>query len=878
MMDVKDKVYISLQECLNESEKIPTSQIADNLHLSRQIVTHYLNQLFDEGKVKKTDTRPTYWYIEKEEQSASVEEKLDSEVFDSMIGATGSHKKIVEMCKASVSYPPHGLPILIIGESGVGKSYIAKLIYKHALQTGSIDKKAPFVVLNCADYANNPELLSATLLGYKKGSFTGADSDKTGLLQEADGGYLFLDEVHRLSFENQEKLFVFMDTGKYRPLGDSKWRNSNVRFIFATTENPQEVLLETFRRRITLQITIPNITERPLQERIELIETFYKEEAEKIKKNLTISSGAVKILCFSKFPGNIGRLRNLIQVSCAEAYFKHGKEDNLLISEAELIHAGGDIPVNTNEFQIERNMEISILWNQPKEYIHQEYYDEYYIEIIDLFHKIETASWSQIDQLYLNFRAIIRKINPTHNNLTEQRFFTQICKDILIRYGVKMNDSYGKELYILYTIFNQMCIDKEQEWKLKAYFEQSCPRAFYVANRIIIELKKYELQLEDNLAFLFALAIHEYISESLELNGLIAAHGDTTASSIAKVVNQACGTFIMEGIDMPMDTTLDQTVEKVQNYLLHSAKGKGLILLVDTGSLSSMYSKIKNNLSGDLLIINNVSTAIALDVGLKMLGHGSFEQIVESTKKINSFDVQFFEGLSKNKNILISCMSGVGIAEKIQEIMKRTLGDCGLDFVTMEYKKLLDLLNEDESKNFDQTLMILTTSPLHDGISTPWLSVYDVLDGRGEENLWNALRSVVTPEQFEALKNEFVRFFTIEGIVSRLQFLNPTVVIQDVEMILHRYQDYYKMEMSGHIRLNLYMHIAFMFERLMTADDTDDEEEPTDLAQKEFYRISKIVFQDVEKKYRIHIDNYELSILYELLNKVIKEPIGLDEA
>lgn len=878
MMDVKDKVYISLQECLNESEKIPTSQIADNLHLSRQIVTHYLNQLFDEGKVKKTDTRPTYWYIEKEEQNAPVEEELDSEVFDSMIGATGSHKKIVEMCKASVSYPPNGLPILIIGESGVGKSYIAKLIYKHALQTGSIDKKAPFVVLNCADYANNPELLSATLLGYKKGSFTGADSDKTGLLQEADGGYLFLDEVHRLSFENQEKLFVFMDTGKYRPLGDSKWRHSNVRFIFATTENPQEVLLETFRRRITLQITIPNITERPLQERLELIETFYKEEASKIKKNLTISSGVVKMLCFSKFPGNIGRLRNLIQVSCAEAYFKYGKEDNLLISESELIHAGGDIPVNTDGLQSHRNMEISIVWDQPKDYIKQECYDEHHLEIMDLYHKIENASWSQIDQFYLNFRAILRKINPAHNNLTEQRFFMQICKDILIRYGVKMNDSCGKELYLLYTTFNQMLLEKEQEWKIKAYFEQACPRAFYVADRIIVELKKYELQLEDNLSFLFALAIHEYISESLELNGLIAAHGDTTASSIAKVVNQACGTFIMEGIDMPMDTTLDQTVEKVQDYLLHSAKGKGLILLVDTGSLSSMYTKIKNNLSGDLLIINNVSTAIALDVGLKMLGHGSFEQIAESTNRINSFDVQFFEGLSKDKNIIISCMSGVGIAEKIQEIMKKTLGDCGLDFVTMEYKKLLDLLNENESKNFDQTLMILTTSPLHDGISTPWLSVYDILDGRGEETLWNALSSIVTPEQFESLKKEFVRFFTIEGIVSRLQFLNPAVVIQDVEMILHRYEDYYKLEMSGHIRLNLYMHIAFMFERLMTADDTDDEEEPTNPNQKEFYRISKIVFQDVEKKYRIHIDNYELSILYELLNKVIKEPKDLNEA
>ncbi len=265
-------------------------------------------------------------------------------------------------------------------------------------------------------------------------------------------------------------------------------------------------------------------------------------------------------------------------------------------------------------------------------------------------------------------------------------------------------------------------------------------------------------------------------------------------------------------------------------------------------------------------------------LGLKMLDMVLLNRLRKVQNRINSFDVQFFEGLSKDKNIYIMYVRCRYCGKDTEILMKKT-GDCGLDFVTMEYKKLLDLLNVgNESKNFDQTLMILTTSPLHDGISTPWLSVYDILDGRGEETLWNALSSIVTPEQFESLKKEFVRFFTIEGIVSRLQFLNPAVVIQDVEMILHRYEDYYKLEMSGHIRLNLYMHIAFMFERLMTADDTDDEEEPTNPNQKEFYRISKIVFQDVEKKYRIHIDNYELSILYELLNKVIKEPKDLNEA
>lgn len=65
-------------------------------------------------------------------------------------------------------------------------------------------------------------------------------------MQEADGGYLFLDEIHRLSYENQEKLFIFMDTGKYRPLGDKNWKAAKVRFIFATTEIPEKSFWKHF--------------------------------------------------------------------------------------------------------------------------------------------------------------------------------------------------------------------------------------------------------------------------------------------------------------------------------------------------------------------------------------------------------------------------------------------------------------------------------------------------------------------------------------------------------------------------------------------------------------------------------------------------------
>lgn len=326
-----------------------------------------------------------------------------------------------------------------------------------------------------------------------------------------------------------------------------------------------------------------------------------------------------------------------------------------------------------------------------------------------------------------------------------------------------------------------------------------------------------------------------------------------------------------EAIDMPMDSSFDATIEKVKSYLEDIPGGRGLILLVDTGSLSRMYTLIKNSLSGDLMIINNVSTAIALDIGIKMLGHSSFTEITQSTKKLCSFDVQFFEGLSQGKNIVISCMSGVGIAEKIQEMMKSVFGDCGLDFITMDYKKLIRVLDENDEKSFEQTLLILTTSSLSEGVKTPWLSMYDMLDGSGEQVLWDSLKTVINPERFEVLKREFVKFFSMEGIVSRLQFLNPAVVVQEVELILMRYEQYYTLEMSGYVRLNLYMHIAFMFERLMIAQD-DYEEEQRELSEQEqeFYRISRIVFAEAEKKYRIRLDEYELSMLYELFKRLIK--------
>lgn len=896
-MQAKERVYESLKESCSNNGKITAAELAQKLNLSRQVISHYLTRLMEDGLAVKTSTRPVYWFpvtsedleFFGEEQWKCAETGLSREtvepaavsvssVFSSMVGYAGSQRQTVEMCMAAVNYPPDGLPMLLTGESGVGKSFIARLIYEYALEQQTIAAGAPFVVLNCADYANNPELLSAVLLGYKKGSFTGADRD--GLLKEADGGYLFLDEVHGLSFENQEKLFLFMDSGQYRPLGDNAWKTSRVRFIFATTEQPEEVLLETFRRRITLQIPIPSMMERPLKERLQMLYLFYQKEAGKVNRRIEVDGTVAEALLFTKLQGNIGKLENLVQVSCANAFYRQRHKDILHITMGELPEiAGGSqssrdrtrrsyglpsilvdgdgLPFEQTELACEgAKREMDALWED--------------ISGIP-FERVETS----VDSVYLNFKRMVKKLRTQENSVCRSepdwKLFSPVCREILCAYGVGEVKGVMDELGFLYSIFKYSCPEEEKRRKLDTYFEQAMPKAYYVAGRICRNLDEMDQEAGTALNFLFSLSLHEYMVETMEFHGLIVAHGDSTASSIQKVANRTCRTFVFEAIDMPMDTAVEDTITKVRQYLERVNTRKGMILLVDTGSLGQLYSSIKNDLAGDLLIINNVTTAIALDVGIKMLGRCSFLDIVRAARETYAFEIQYFEGVSRGRNIIVSCMSGVGIAEKLQEAMCKVFDPSDIDIVTMDYQELRRLLDENQKEYFKQTLLILTTSALPEHVRVPWLNIYDILDGKGEDLLWSSFKGLLSGEKFEELKREYIRFFSIEGIVSRLRFLNPTVVINEVELVLMKYEQYYHLEMTGHIRLNLYMHIAFMIERLMTTDPVTEQPQELSPREKRFYGVSREIFSDMEQKYRIRMNSYELSLLYELFRRIIIE-------
>lgn len=203
-------------------------------------------------------------------------------------------------------------PVFITGESGTGKDVIANLIHQLSNRQNSA-----FIAINCG--AISEELMERELFGYLKGAFPGATEDKAGLIQAADGGSLFLDEIAELSLSMQAKLLRAVQEKKIRPLGSEREIEVDFRILSASHQD-LEVLVQQgkFRQDLFFRIHVMDVLIAPLRERKEDIEILAQHFIHQICHEWNIShkqlsDQAKKFLINQSFPGNVRELRNLIE-------------------------------------------------------------------------------------------------------------------------------------------------------------------------------------------------------------------------------------------------------------------------------------------------------------------------------------------------------------------------------------------------------------------------------------------------------------------------------------------------------------------------------------------------------------------------------------
>ena len=276
-------------------------------------------------------------------QMSRASEALKSSL-EQQFGKSIAIRTVIEQMK---QVAPTDLSVIIQGETGTGKSFVAESIHSMSKRSGR-----PFV---CVDIGLIPDLLvESELFGHKKGAFTGADRDKKGYLETADGGSIFMDELENMSPHVQGKLLSFIEKKNVYPLGSTTAVDMDVRVIAATNKDiAMRVKKQEFREDLFYRLGEFIITMPPLRERTEDIPFFARKFAFDAAKEMNrqireITEAGLALLKMYAWPGNLRELKNVMRRA-------------VLLSQDDVIGEGSiDFPSERSDAEIQADLSMSL--------------------------------------------------------------------------------------------------------------------------------------------------------------------------------------------------------------------------------------------------------------------------------------------------------------------------------------------------------------------------------------------------------------------------------------------------------------------------------------------------------------------------------------
>ena len=931
-----DKIYDYILQSSKSFDKDKLSQqsgfsaqeIGDALDILRNNVSKELNTLCREKKIIKIKNRPVLYFDRKcleEILSIKLPEDLeelsdinsltsptkeiieDHSPFDDLIGANSSLKNQIEQAKAALLYPPNGLHTLIVGSTGVGKSLFANIMYEYSKYIKKLPEEAPFVVFNCADYANNPQLLLSYIFGHIKGAFTGAEKEKDGIVSKADGGILFLDEIHRLPPEGQEMVFYFMDTGTYNKLGETdRTRKANVLLIGATTEDPNSTLLKTFVRRIPITISIPNFDERPIDDQIQLIHYLISKEAQRVSKTIKISAEAIKALIGSTSFGNVGQLKSNIQLACAKGFLNCINTDecidinlNLLPPNIKngILLLSNKVKDNAAAWNIIPNT-ITIQPDDNKTFLETDAYEPPFniYNIIedktsalqeegmgdeDIKDFITTDINIHLKQFYAKFK------NDTHRR---EGLLKIVDKDIIdfaeeikilaeARLNIKLNERfiYATSLHFS-ALFNRI---KKKTVSFSSPIELPSTinsKEYIVAKEIhaLIE-QRYNLTVPPvEIEYLALLLTSIQESSHQERVGIVvAAHGSSTATSMVAVAKKLFDADNILAVDMPLDMTpsniLDTVIEKVKT--VH--EGKGVLLLVDMGSLNTFGDLITEKTGIITKSVDMVSTPLVLeavrkcslcDTDLNSVYSYLLTDFRGYTNKLIPDETFATDGV-----IVTICSTGKGAAIKLKELVQDIVDNITGDHINTEtiniipvgLKNLIKSINHIAKSNKIIALIGLKNP----NMGIPFISLENLIDGSGEKVIKNLIEGKAIITSNDKTENQIVlKNLCKQSLRELLTYLNPEKISSLLEDFVISIEKSLCINYENSDKLRIMLHVACALERMLLNEGLEYKESPDTLNKKSLSALNEanLIFKN---SLSISLTNDELYYMVDMLNE-----------
>ena len=880
------------------------NQISKSLNISRNLASQYLNELFRENLLVKVNSRPVYFlhrktlernysvkldraqfYSLQELMSVLTQHQREIEGFTSAIGHSLSLRYCVEQCKAAMKYPSGGLPVLLIGSVGTGKSYFAGLMHEYALCNGLAEQGGPLITVNCSEFSGDPERMATALFGC-----AGPDGElHPGALELSNGGVLFLDEVHALSPECQEKLSLFMDSGTYHRVGEREISlTSTAKLVFATTHPPEDALLNSFLRRIPITTRLPDLSECSTEEKEDLIICFFKRESRRIGQDLLISRWLLNALLNHTFVGNVGELEKTVRNCCAAAYLSSDPQEN-----SDLCIFLHHLPQEVlNVMKIKRDLSGD---NQEMIRLSEFERDDSSDHIIALFDNLLDGYLSGPqgeDDVGSFIEASLASMNAYHDYIVFERQYADEKIRAIERVLFSLLESTGDKYSIILppgcafvmarslytwsqTSFSLRQWEAERNEELNqclSTIRRMLPYEHIVVTEIAgLVLQNLDMQLNRINQIFLALNIHYYNNhiDASDTLGIILCHGYASASSIADSANKLLGSPVFLALDVPLNTGINEITLQLKRTIQKRRFYENIILLVDIGSLESIGGELQDLPVMNIGIINNISTRIAVDVGSHIIHRRNIQEILEKTCGNTVCSYKLISNQKRTPAVLFTSEMGSDAAERMVKLFRRSMPKTAeIQLFICDYESLVQSRDSHDLIRRYQVLCVVGS--FDPGLEvTPFVSLDTMVASREEDLITRLFAPHLNRQEIALLHENLIKNFSLQNIVQNITILNANMLLDQVESAVRRLQLLLGYKMSGRTMIGLYVHICCLIERLVTKTPIDHSP-GQDIFEREHADFIKQVaqsFDELQQHYRVSIPVSEIMFLYQYIQQ-----------
>lgn len=860
---------------------LTTADIASALSISRNLASQYLNDLVRVGLVVKAGTRPIY-YFERRELERRLQASVDESVYASLddllslggvdgerdfarlVGHDLSLSACIERLKSAIAYPPDGLPVLMTGEPGSGKTLLANAVFEYGRGRGILSPSSNCIVIDCGQYRDALDRFLMDL----KGSM-----DEGGWYSRAEGGVLVFRDVDLLPTYAQELLLTEASCGQ----AHAGFLASRPRFVLTSAKPSDSLELSILSRGIASVVEVPSLRERSDEEREELMLRFLKDEGVRAGTDVLMSKAAYRALIHADFVDNVRGLRECVTTCCAAAYSRGGGakvEIRAFMLPFEVL--GSMEPGGADDSAMLDVTRTNCISESGKERFAAGGVAKSLASLLISDSATNDVERNALDLLgayasTLAFWPAGRGGRPE----AFSRLLETAIAETNETFGLGISKKTARVLAVdLHALSLRGMRSAEDRTKLEAPLAElfstmaaGHPVAL-AATRRLSEFVSNTLGLvSDALWNLLALSLilEQTHNRGRTSVGIILCHGYATATSIADSANHMLGAHVFEGVDMRYEQSVSDIAEAFLKLLDRYSFCREVAVLVDMGSLEGVLELVDGRSQATFGVINNASTGIALEIGAGLIAGESLEGVLASAASTAEYRYRVVEAMERDRAIVFCSDLGVEAAEKIRALVSGVLGDrLPLVLLACDAGQLRRNGRGDALFSAHEVMTIVgTDDPGVEGV--PFVALEDLISNEASASFDRILSEFMDSEELTSFHERLVERLTLRNVIESITILNPEKLLDEVTGAVRALEHLCGISLTGRTMAGLCVHLCCLVERLVTRSAFEPYacDEGFDESHADFIELFNEGFRGVAAHYRVAVPVSEIAYVFD---------------